>query len=476
MKFKDLRDFIREVDGLGALRRIDGADWNLEIGTITEVAAASPACPMVLFDKIKDYKPGFRIATNLLHTDQRLALALGESLDLHGVGLVKAWKNKFRDLTLGPDPVEVSDGPIRENIITGKDVNLFDFPSVKWHELDGGRYFAGSVSIMRDPDDGWVNMGIYRLQVQDESTLSIWLEPRDKSGRIIRQKYWAKGESCPIAISLGHAPTIFVAAALDAPYGASEYKIAGQIESAPIPVLPAHYTKLPVPSTSELVIEGEIPPLEVECHDEGPFGEATGYYASGTTLREPVVKVKSIMHRNDPIIQGAPPMIPTRGRGHFPFMYRCVSIWNDLEKCNIPDIQGVYQHAYGIVAISLKQRYAGHAKQAALLASGSKGGERGRFIITVDDDIDPYNLEEVMWAVAMRCEPERDVEVIKETWAGGIDPLVPEVERGRQNLVTGRVIINACRPIYRRGEFPPVATASPEAKAAVMKKWWDSIK
>ena len=89
MGFRDLREFIEQVDNLGDLRRIDGADWNLEIGTITEVAAASPACPMVLFDKIKDYKPGYRIVTNLLHTNRRLALALGEPLDLYGVELVK---------------------------------------------------------------------------------------------------------------------------------------------------------------------------------------------------------------------------------------------------------------------------------------------------------------------------------------------------------------------------------------------------
>jgi len=303
----------------------------------------------------------------------------------------------------------------------------------------------------------------------------MYIEPKDKSGRVIREKYWSKGKSCPIAISLGHAPAIFLAGAVEAPYGVSEYKIAGQINGGPIPVLPGQYTKILVPATSEMVIEGEIPPPQLESHDEGPFGEATGYY-SGMSPNEPVIRVKSIMHRNDPIIQGAPPMIPTGGRHHTPFMYRCTHIWNDLEKCNIPDIRGIYQHAYGFLVISLKQRYAGHAKQAGLIASGSRSSERFRFIITVDEDIDPYNIEDVLWAVAMRCEPERDLDVIKETWAGSIDPLVPQVERRRENLVTGRVIINACRPIYRRGEFPPLATASLEAKAAVMKKWWDAIK
>ncbi len=476
MGFKDLREFLEQVDSLGELRRVDGADWNLEIGTITEVAASSPACPIVMFDNIKGHKSGYRIVTNLVHTERRLALALGESIELKGMELVKKWKGKLRDITQGPLPVDVSDGPIQENILTGNDVNVFEFPSPKWHELDGGRYFAGSVSIIRDPDDGWVNMGVYRLQVQNESTISIYMEPREKCGRIIRQKYWDRGKSCPIAISLGHTPAIFLAAVIDAPFGVSEYRIAGQINGGPIPVLPGRYTNLPVPATSELVIEGEIPPPEIENHDEGPFGEATGYYASGTTPAEPVVRVKSIMHRNDPIIQGAPPMIPISGMAHFPFQRGCVSVWNDLDRCNIPDIQGVYQYNLGIIVISLKQRYAGHAKQAALIAAGSWGSERARFIITVDEDIDPCNIEQVLWAMAMRCNPERDVEVAKECWIGSIDPGVPQVERLRENLTTGRTIINACKPIYRRGEFPPVVSASPEAKAAVIKKWGDAIK
>ena len=169
-------------------------------------------------------------------------------------------------------------------------------------------------------------------------------------------------------------------------------------------------------------------------------------------------------------------MLPIQGMAHFPFQRGCLYIWNDLEKCNIPDIQGVYQHALGIMVISLRQRYAGHAKQAALIAAGSWGAERSRFIITVDEDIDPSNIQQVLWAMATRCEPERDVEVVKECWIGSIDPGVPQVERLRSNFTTGRVIINACRPIYRRGEFPRVVTAGPEAKATALKRWWDAIK
>lgn len=469
MGFKDLREFIELVDHLGELRRIDGADWNLEIGAITEVASSSSRCPMLLFDKIKGHKPGYRLVSNLLHTESRLALALGESPKLRGVGLVKKWKEGLERTMEGPPPVEVRDGPVTENIIMGDEVDVTAFPSPKWHELDGGRYFAGSMIIMKDPDEGWINLGIYRLQVQDKSTLSLYIEA-GKHGKLIAQKYWEKGKNCPVAISLGHAPALFIASTLFAPWGTSEYKIAGLINGGPIEVLPGKLTGLLVPATAEVVFEGEALPPEVESHEEGPFGEATGYYASGSRA-EPAIKIKSIMHRNNPIIQGAPPMRPLPGLWHFPVNYRCSSLWNDLERCGIPEIVGVWQHGYGMMVISLKQRYAGHAKQAALIAAGSRSANIIRFIVTVDEDIDPYNIMEVMWAMGTRCDPERDIEIIREGWSGHIDPLLTEEQRAKNDMTTAKVLINACRPIFRREKFAPVVAVSPELRTTVLEKW-----
>ncbi|MFC2003094.1 UbiD family decarboxylase [Chloroflexota bacterium] len=474
MGFNDLREFIKSVDSLGELRVINGADWDLEIGGITEVAAASPNCPMLLFDKIKGYKPGYRVVANLLHTESRLAVALGASPDLRGMGLIKNWKESLGNITGGLPPIPVSDGPVAENIIAGDDVDVFRLPAVKWHELDGGRYFTAGVTITRDPDEGWVNLGIYRLQIQDESTLSLYIQ-QGAHGKMILSKYWAKGKSCPVAIPLGYSPALFIAATLPVPWGLSEYDVAAQINGAPIEVIPGKFTGLPVPATAEVVLEGEVPPPEVESHEEGPFGEATGYYTSRASI-EPVIKIKSIMHRNDPIIQGAPPMKPLPGQFHFPVNHRCATLWNELEKCGIPDIKGVWQHAYGLMVISLKQRYAGHAKQAALIARGSRSSEYARFIVTVDEDIDPYNIAEVIWAIATRCDPEQDIAIIKEVFSAGIDPLVTPQQRALNDFTTGKAIINACKPIYRRDSFPTVVGASPELKAQIMKKWWDVIK
>ena len=469
MGFKDLREFIDTATRFGEVKSVQGADWDLEIGAITEAAASSPACPLLVFDNIKGCKPGYRVVTNLLHTERRLALGLGESPELRGVQLLKRWKESMTKVSQGPSAQQVKDGPVRENLIREQDVDLLQFPCVRWHELDGGRYLAGSVTITKDPDSGWTNLGIYRHQVQDSRTISMAMEP-GKHGLLIAQKYWARGQSCPVAVSLGHAPALFMAATLFAPWGKSEYEVAGFLNGSPIEVVTGELTDLMIPATSEVVLEGEIPPPQVDNRSEGPFGEATGYYAS-PVRHEPVMRIKSILHRNNPIIQGAPPMRPLPGLWHFPLNYRAITLWNDLERCGIPEIKGVWQHGYGMMVISVGQKYAGQAKQAALIAAGSRGANIIRFIVMVDEDIDPYNVFEVMWAIGTRCDPARDIEVVRDGWSAPIDPLVTVEQRAMVDMTTPKVLINACRPIFRRKDFPETVAVSPELMRKTMDKW-----
>ncbi len=474
MGFKDLREFIEKVDKLGQLKKFEGADLNLEIGALTEISAASPSCPMLLFDQIKGCKPGCRVVSNLLHTESRLALALGASPDLKGVPLVKLWKDKLTRMDKGLPPIFVKTGPVKENLINGDKVNLFDFPCVKWHEQDGGPYLAGAITVMKDPDSDWVNVGIYRLHVQDKNTLSLYIEP-GKHGGLISQKYWAKGQKCPVAICLGNIPALFIASTLFVPLGVSEFDVAGLINQESIELLPGELTGLPVPANSEVVLEGYVQAPEIESRMEGPFGEATGYYASWSSM-QPVIKITSISHRNNPIIQGAPPMRPLPGLWHFPVNYRCVTLWNDLERCGIPDIQGVWQHGYGMMVIALKQKYAGHAKQALLIAAGSRSANIIRFIVAVDEDVDPCNVYEVMWAMGTRCDPEHDIDIIRDGWSEGIDPMVTSEQKKRRDMTTAKILINACRPKWRRNDFPPVVSVSPELKARMLEKWGDMLK
>jgi 4-hydroxy-3-polyprenylbenzoate decarboxylase len=429
---------------------------------------------MMLFDGIKGQNPGFRVVTNLLHTERRLALALGASSETTGIELVGKWRELARNMDRGIPPVEVSSGPVLENRDRGNDVNIMKFPAVKWHEYDGGRYFAGPVVIVRDPDGSWVNLGIYRLKILDRTTLLLSIAP-GKHGRQILDRYWRRGKSCPVAVSMGHIPALFMVGTLPVPWGVSEYDIAGYINGGPIEVIRGDVTGLPIPASSEAVLEGEVPPVEAEGHEEGLWGEAMGFYASEPAEKHPVIRVKSVMYRNQPIIQGAPPMKPLNGMQHFPVSYSCAGLWTHLEKSGIEGVRGVWQHNMSMMVISLKQSYPGHAKQAAMAAAASRSTISRRIIVTVDEDVNPANLSEVVWAIGTCCDPEKDWEVVTGCLADRTDPIVWQEGRAGADLTTSKVIVNACRPVYRMPSFPRVNALNPAWKERILERWQKAI-
>lgn len=468
----DLRDFIVHLEQINQLKRVEGADWDLEIGAITELSEERSG-PALLFDRVKGYPPGFRVATNLLSTPGRLSTALGIPHDAPRMEMVRLMKDKFRQATLVP-PTPVRDGPVLENVVEEKDVDLLRFPVPKWHEYDGGRYLGtGDMVIMRDPKDGWVNAGTYRIQVHDRNTLGLYIS-QGHHGRTIRESYWAQGKSCPVAVVFGAHPLVWMPSLLNIPWGTEEYAVAGGYLGQSLPVVTGEYTGLPIPAHSEIVVEGECPPPEVESRMEGPFGEWTGYYGSGER-KEPVIRVKRIMYRRDPIIHGAPPLKPPAS-GDINCIMGAGNIWSSLEKLGIPGIKGVWNLRSGsfryLFVVAIEQKYAGHAKQVGLAVScSSEGAYHGRFVIVVDDDIDPSNYEDVLWAVATRCDPATSIEVINGCWSSVLDPILSPDKKAKGDFTNSRAILSACRPYHWRKDFPAVNRASDELRDRTMKKW-----
>ena len=256
--YKDLRGFIKQVDELGALRRVNGADPRFELGGITEVAAGTPECPALLFDRIKGYPPGFRVFTNATTTPQRAALALGIDPSLKPLDALKAWMQRRQTLT-PHKPVEVAKAPFMENSMRGRNVDLTKLPAPYWHRKDGGPFIgSGSIVIMRDPDGGWINASIYRVQVHGRNKVTIQFDHPGRHGAIIAKKYWDKGKSCPVAVVNGEDPALFIAGFEYLPDGQSEYDFAGAIKGAPIEVLDGPLTGLPLPAQAEIILEGEL--------------------------------------------------------------------------------------------------------------------------------------------------------------------------------------------------------------------------
>jgi 4-hydroxy-3-polyprenylbenzoate decarboxylase len=467
----DLREWLREVERLGELEKIDGVDWDLELAALAELAsekfgAHDRARPALLFDRISGYPEGRRVAANLVSSVSRLSLTLGMDPGLGEFDFIQQWRQRVKKIS-PIEPEFVADGPLFENRVEGVDIDLLAFPVPRWHELDGGRYIGtDDLVVTRDPEDGWVNVGTYRVMVHAKDRIGLHMSP-GKHGRVHRDKYFAAGKPCPVAISFGHHPIFFLVASTDAPYGVSEYAYASGILGRPVKLVRGPLTGLPLPADAEIAIEGEVIPGETTV--EGPFGEWTGYYAS--SQNEPVIRVKAVYHRRDPILCGFPLLRPSSGDNLHSGLIRSALLWNALDDAGVPGVKGVWAHpAAGrfLTVVAIRQSYPGHAKQAAVIASQCRAGAYlGRYVVVVDDDVDITKSDEVLWAMGTRSDPSRSIEIIDRCWSGPLDPAIRREEKG----YSSRALIDATRPYEWREKFPAVSGASPELRDKVRKKW-----
>lgn len=478
MQTTDLRSWLDQVSALGLVRDVKGADWNLEIGALTEMNARSKKYTL-LFDEVKGYPKGHRILTGAMLDSRRVALTLGLPSDTSDSDLVRAFKGrlnleKMESKSKDYPPKLVSKAPFMENVKKADQINMLSFPSPKWHEHDGGRYIGtADCVITKDTDSEWVNVGAYRIMVHNERELGIHMSS-GHHGRVHMLDALKKGEKFPIAISFGHHPLLFAVAGLEVPAGVSEYNYAGAIAQRSLDVAKGPLTGLPIPADSEIAIEGYV---TGELRDEGPFGEFMGYYAGGRA-KKPVIKVEALYYRNDPIILGTAPGRPPYDYSYFRCPLRAGLIWDVLEKAGISGVEGVWCHEAGysraLTVISLKQSYAGQAKQAAYIATQARLGAFGRYVIVVDEDIDPTNLYDVMWAVCSRTDPATSIDIINGTWNTPLDPMTEkEPDKMVEEYTGSRGLIFATKPISAvlRDTFPKVAESSPEVQKAVRAKF-----
>ena len=470
--YADLREFIDQVEALGALRRIEGADPACEIGGITEIAAGMPECPALLFDAIKGHARGFRVFTNATVSPQRAALALGIDPTLRSIDALKQWKLRRAALTMR-EPVTARHALFLENSRAGADVDLGLFPAPLWHKQDGGRYIgSGSIVVMRDPDSGWINASIYRVQVHGRDKVTVQFDHAGRHGAIIARKYHDRREPCPVAVINGPDPALFVAGFEYLPEGVSEYAFAGAIKGGPIEVVAGPRTGLPLPARAESVLEGILLPIDEASLPEGPFGEFTGYYAAAKRPA-PVMQVEAMHWRHDPILLGSPPMKPPRF--HFGLPLRAAGIWANLENIGVTDVVGAWQHvAQLMTVIALEQRYAGHAKRAALIAAAQS--YMGRLVVTVDEDVDPSDLADVMWAIATRCEPSESVDIVRQAWSSALDPRISAEMRERGETSHSKMIIDACKPFAWKDDFPRTSALAREDARAIEDKWMAALR
>jgi UbiD family decarboxylase len=466
----DLDAWLEKAEALGELKRITAeVDPDLETSTITYLVGSEKS-PALLFENIKGH-PGHRALYNMIGCNlSRFCLAMGEEPVEHPLEAVQILKRKMH-LKQPPREVPADQAICNQNILTGDDIDIRKFPAPRMWPLDGGKYLGtGDAVVTKDPETGRINLGTYRMMIKGPREVGLYTSP-GKDGTLDREKWWKMGKPMPVVAAYGIDPLLFLVAATTFPKTESEYEYYGGINGAPIEVFISDVTGLPVPAGAEIVIEGFVYPDKTFA--EGPFGEFTGYYGrpGGDT---PYVRVEKLRYRDSPTLTCALMADGAANEaGLFWASVRSAAIWNDLEKLGIPGIQGCWSipeaAGWGITVVSVKQMYAGHAAQVMALAAQCTGGAYfGKYVIVVDDDVDPTNVHQVLWAMATRSRPSQSIDILRETWSTYLDPSLnpPEIRPWGS-----KCLINACMDFRYIKSFSNRTKLSKAAYDNVAARW-----
>ncbi|MBI2319167.1 MAG: UbiD family decarboxylase, partial [Betaproteobacteria bacterium] len=284
-------------------------------------------------------------------------------------------------------------------------------------------------------------------------------------GYIHREKYFARGEPMPVVMVLGGDPLDFFYGGMEAPYGVFEIDIVGGLRGRPAKLVRGKVTGLPFPAGAEIVLEGYVTPDNLMT--EGPFGEWTGHYAGGKR-QTPVIDIRAIYHRNDPILLGVPPM----GGGademaRYRAVLRSATIRQNVANAGVPGVERVWCHEIGgarlLHGVSIKQRYPGHATQAGHIAAQCGASAYAvKYVIVVDEDVDVTNLEHLLWAMLTRSDPKESIQFIEKSWDSQADPRLPHDKRAAGDITHSVAVIDACKPFHWRDKFPPTNVPSAE--------------
>lgn len=447
MPFKDLRQYLERLGQEGEITQVEAeVDWDLEAGAISR-RAIDRRSGALLFNHVKGY-PGCRLLANPLGPGKPvhalLSLALGHAKDTPVSELIDWVGLKSNECVR---PVVVDRAPCKENILKGEDIDLLRFPAPRVHAIDGGRYLGTwHVNVNKDPDTGWVNWGMYRHQVHDRCRLGWQALPTQHGPGIYFRKYEATGEAMPMAVAIGTDPLSAIGAAAGMPAQTNEVDMVGAMQGKPVELVRCETVDLEVPASSEIVLEGFVPPYERAL--EGPFGEFTGYCAGGQVPR-PVFHVECITFRNDPILTMSNMGKPWDELALLHSIVTSAIFAQELRRRGIP-FRGVYCPPPSLaVIVAARSQYAGFVHSVASTIWSSKPGLHRPYVFLVGEDVDPTNLEEVFWCLASRLHPSKGVHIQKDAPGQPLLPFTSKQEREASRAA--RVALDATFP----PDWPP---------------------
>ncbi|HJO73286.1 MAG TPA: UbiD family decarboxylase [Rhodospirillales bacterium] len=482
-----LRSWIAELEAADQLRRVTAkVDWDEELAAIARVNLGLRG-PALLFESIKDYEDGrcTRFMTCGIGNQANVARMLGLSEISSEKEMVLYLKEIYRKPLV---PVTVDTGPVKENVLEGEDIDLWEFPAPKWHVSDGGRYlntFCGVIT--NDLATNRPNVGLYRGQVLDKRKIGNLLVPAQGWGVHFDQHTLA-GEPMPVAVAYGWHDAMPFCAASPFPRHVCEWDMIGAIIGKPVELVSCETVPLQVPATAEIVVEGYIDPDPKAFEEEGPFADYPGYLGRPPSLK-PVLEVTCVTHRDDPILRGT----NAANRPGFPCVdspltgYSWSAIaWHMLEDAGVPGVTDVWMTPISTgmnIMVQIHKMYRGHARQVAHALWGT-GAAQWFFknVMVVEQDIDIRDPVALDWAYAYRVNAGRgDVWIDGPTFGSSLDPSTLPTERDVLKYGTGkwhRVLIDATRswehepnPYFNGHRFPPINKLDPKLERKIRKRW-----
>ena len=468
-----LRDWIGLVDKAGELKRISApVDPDQELSAITYMATRTEPAPALLFENVAGARHGSTVISNMLGSSkERYALAMGIDPALSTADMIKATR-RIMGRSFAPVPVAKSKAPVNEVVLREGQFDMTDFPAPVFWPGDGGRYIGtGNIVLTRNPESGRINVGCYRQMLHGPDRIGLYCSP-GKHGLLDREACWAEGKPLEVVAAYGIDPVLFMLAAQVFGMDESELDVAGGIMGRGIELTEAECVGLPIPAQAELVVEGLVHPEPRE--PEGPLGEFTGYYGRDRSP-QPVMEVKALHYRRAPILTAAlMAKYPSCEIGAYYAIQRSARILDDLQRIGVAGVVGAYAHpaaasGWGMVVVAMQQKYAGHAAQVlALTAQCPAASYYTKWVIAVDDDVDPTDLNDVLWALSTRCHPSEDIDILKNTWSTGLDPSQFPVEARSYG---SKVLINACKPHRHLAHFPQATMLRKSVYERVASRW-----
>lgn len=459
MAYDDLRSYLVALENAGQLLEIQE-----EVQAEPDIAAAANAigrigegAPAISFKQIKGFKHA-HVVMNTIGSWKNHAISLGLPATTPVKQQIKELIHRWDNFPVSPE--RRSNPPWAQNEVNSDDINLFDIlPLFRLNDGDGGFYLDKACVISRDPQEpknfAKQNVGIYRLEVKGKRKLGIQPVPMHD---IALQLHKAEecGEDLPVAIALGNDPIITLMGATPLRYDQSEYEMAGALRERPCPIATAPLTGFDVPWGSEVIIEGVIVSRQREI--EGPFGEFTGHYSGGRNM--PIIRIDKVSYRTHPIYESLYLGMPWTEIDYLIGPVTCIPLYQQL-KADFPEVQAVnamYTHGL-LLIISTKKRYGGFARAVGMRAMTTPHGlGYAKIVIMVDEDVDPFNLPQVMWALSAKVNPAGDLVQIPNMSVLGLDP------SSNPAGITDKLIIDATTPVApdNRGRYGQPVKDLPE--------------